>query len=69
MTSDPIDIHDPLLEICNRLGLTYEHVAEIVLQPLSLTATVFTSNENGRLHVDLDTGEVAQETRMFRITT
>lgn len=67
--SDSIDIHDPIYELSNRLGLEPNNVREIIFRPRSATAVVYLNNENGHKYVDPQTGEPATETLEFEVTT
>ncbi len=73
--TDRIDIHDPIYEIANRLGLEPNNVREIVFKPRSVVATVYLLNGDGKKHIinidpnDPDSGEPATETLEFEVTT
>lgn len=57
MSDGPIDIHDPIYELCERLGLQPENVAKITFKPRSVEATVYLLNENGAKYL-VDAAEI-----------
>lgn len=65
----PIDIHDPLLDLCHRLGLDFGWVSRLEFTPSEVEATVYLPNENGAKHIDRDTNEAVTEIRTFKVTT
>jgi hypothetical protein len=67
--TDPIDISEPLTEICERLDLEPRLVSELVVTPHSATATVMLANDDGKKYLDHDTGLVATRTQTFEVTT
>lgn len=64
-----IDIHDPIYELANRLGLEPNDVREITFRPRSVTATVYPLNDQGSKYVNPDTNDPATETLEFEVTT
>lgn len=69
MKEELIDIHDPLLDICKRLGLEYNFVSEITWRPREASAIVFLKGDEGQKYVIDETGEPATETIHFRVMT
>jgi hypothetical protein len=71
--TDPINIHDPIWEICRRLGLEPTNVAEITFRPLDVTATVYKTNADGAKYLETDEdgseGDIAKDTLTFDVTT
>lgn len=67
--TDRINIHQPIYDICGRLGLVPTNVAELVFRPRTVTATVYVLNEQGAKYVDPATGQPPTETREFEVTT
>ncbi len=63
-----IDIHDPIDELCRRLGLSPQDVGEIIFRPSTVIATVYKTNGGGKKYVEVD-GEIASEIREFEVTT
>lgn len=67
--TDRIDIHDPLTEICERLGLEPQFVSQLLISPFTVTATVYEKNENGEKYVDALTAVVAAAEKEFEVKT
>jgi hypothetical protein len=69
--SAPLDISDPLRELCDILELEYSNVAqlELKIEPNSVIATVYRVNEHGFKYIDLSTGKGASDTLIFQVTT
>ena len=68
-TDERIDLHDPIFNICDRLGLKPNFVRRIDFYPSEVIAEVYLPNENGAKHIDPETGGVAFETKRFEVST
>ena len=66
--TEPINMREPIWEICRRVGVDPEQVAELNLTPAVLTVTVFKRNDNHRFYVE-DDGEIAKEVLTFEINS
>jgi hypothetical protein len=64
--NDRIDLSDPILEICERLGFKNTDISHIDFTPGETTITVYLNNKHGSKYVDPDTGEVAMQTLTFK---
>lgn len=67
--TDRINIHDPIFELCHRLGLEPTSVKEITFRPNDVTATIYKTDENGSKYLEADQQTVASETRAFKVTS
>jgi len=72
--SEPIDIHDPVFEICERLGLIPELVGELILDltitPRKITATTYvTGGATDSKRINTETGNPITQTTDFRVLT
>lgn len=65
--TDPIDIHEPIFDICHRLGLEPSNVAEIIFRPGDAIVTLFEPTANGGKRI-VD-GELVKRTELFKVTT
>ncbi len=65
--TEPIDLREQIVRLCDSFGAKYTNVSEIVLRPASATVTEFLEDENGAKFVNQDTGKPARRTRDFRI--
>ena len=61
------NIHQPVVAICEKLGLEPILVRSMEITPSSVTAQVFLTNEKGSKYIKED-GNVALETREFKVT-
>lgn len=68
MKTDRIRLHEPVVELCERLGLPYVDTAEILIRPAEVRAVVYLTRD-GKKYVDEKSGEAATETRTFKVTT
>lgn len=66
--SESIIITEPVREICARLGLDFKNVGSLSLTPSTAKAEVYLINESGSKYIR-DDGEVAKETRTFKVRT
>lgn len=64
--SERVDIHEPIFEICRRLGLEPANVAEIIFHPRDLTATVYETRDGKKF---LENGEAVTTTHDFLVST
>lgn len=69
LTTNRINISEPLQQICHLLNLRYDQILELTLQPLDATAVICLLNEEGNKYIDPDTDDVAKQTLTFQITT
>jgi hypothetical protein len=71
LVTDRIDIHDPIWELCDRLGLEPESVAQIIFKPDRVIAKVFLRNEHGSIYLrETDEGRAAaSEIHEFLVRT
>lgn len=72
--TDRIDIHDPITEICERLGLIPQLVGELILdltiKPSTITATTYvTGGASGSKQINTETGNPITQTTTFPVTT
>jgi hypothetical protein len=70
--TDRIDIHDPITELCKRLGLEPTDVAEIVFKPRHVTVTVYLKDAQGAKYLTVTKDGrkgIASETRSFQVAT
>ncbi len=67
--TERIDIHNPLAEICGRLGLEPELVGKLVITPVKVTATVYKRNEDGKKYIDAATLMAAAVEEEFKVKT
>lgn len=51
-----IDISAEIAALCEKFGVVYENVAEMILRPTEAEVTVYKLNENGSEYVVLDKG-------------
>jgi hypothetical protein len=66
--TDRINIHEPIYELCRRLGLEPTTVSEIIFRPDHVRATVFKVNANGSKYIGTDGAAASTEVR-FDVTT
>ena len=64
-----IDIHDPVCELCERLGLDPRLVGRLVLTPRSATVVVYLTRADGAKYVDPDTNSPATRIESFEVQT
>lgn len=69
MPEDAINLHDPVFDICDRLGVKATSVLHIDLRPDTATLTIAKENERGHKYVDEKTGDIATEKRSFTVRT
>jgi len=67
MTTEPVQLHDLIEIICQRLGLVSRNVAELDILPCEVHATVYKTRD-GKKYVD-GAGEAAMETLTFDVRT
>ena len=67
--TEPIDISEPLQKLCELLGLTYNHTADLTIERNTVTATVYRVNERGEKYIDPPGNGPATQTRTIEITT
>jgi hypothetical protein len=65
--SELIDISEPLRSLCDTLGLTYENVGRLDIEPGLVRADVYLLNEQGAKYVDLEKNEAAMEKLAFKV--
>jgi hypothetical protein len=65
---NPIEITEPLYEICRRLDIEPRCVSELRITPTEAVAELYLTNENNAKYV-ADTGEPARTTLRFKVTT
>ena len=63
-----IDIAEPLRDICTRLGVHYESVAQIVFKPDMMEVTEYLRNDQGSHHLD-ESGALAHRVSTFQVQT
>ena len=66
--SERINIHFAVTQLCMALNLEPKNVAELIIRPGNVIATVLKTNENGSKYVN-DNGDVAKRTEFFKVTT
>jgi len=60
------NIHDPIVEICERLGIDVNQVLVLTVEPDKVEAVLTLTNENGKKYVGED-GYLAKETLIFYV--
>lgn len=68
MTEPRINITFAVTQLCMALNLEPKNVAELIVTPTDVFATVLESNENGSPHVDAN-GDVVKRNEHFKVTT
>lgn len=67
--ADPINIHEPVDQICQLLGLDSTYVAELTIRPNSATVHLYRGRDGtckGAKYVD-DNGDAAMHTLDFKV--
>lgn len=68
MSLEPIDIANPLVELCHRLGLKPQNVACLVIFPRKVEATVYLLKDGNEKYLRHD-GEPATAVQRFEVST
>jgi uncharacterized protein YlzI (FlbEa/FlbD family) len=63
------DLHEPVFDILQRLGLEPESVARLDVTPREVVAEVYLLNENGKKYIDQESDEVAVKRVKFLART
>jgi hypothetical protein len=66
MSDKRINLHDPIYEICARLGLEPTRCTRLDIRPGKTTVEILKTNANGKPYVDPATEEAATETLSFK---
>lgn len=66
---DGIKLGNLIKRICNKVNVDPKDVARIIITPTRLDITFYKRDVNNKFFVDSNTGDVAQTTNRFAVTT
>ena len=69
MPTKPIDLREPLTQICAALHIEYSDVLKLTIEPNAATALITLTNENDKRYVDTKTGGIACAQLRWNITS
>ena len=71
MNTAVLDIHDLVEQLCQRAGVPYSSVTEIIIRPIEMTIEInkLLRDKHGLHHIDKSTGYAASRTVHRRVKT